>query len=285
MSNPPDLQEAILRIKYLPTIPAMLGKILSTAADPEASALDLGKLIASDQSLSAAVLRLVNSAYYGFYRQIMSVSQAIVMLGFFEARNITLTATAFRSFPGSDSNYNRTLLWRHSLATAMAAEKCAKLKQTCVIGCFESGLLHDIGKVVFDVLFPAEFRIAAGCAHERVSPILEVERELFQMDHAEVGALLGEHWNLPEAVVEAIRLHHNPEKAIINKNLTAIITVANYITYGADLGETSNGCAPVFPETAAAHLKLTWDECEAISNELRENHARIDDFLGALDKN
>lgn len=283
MSTAPDIRDAVQRIQELPTIPVVLGRILSTAADPEASALDLGQLIASDQSLSAAVLKLVNSAYYGLSRQIVSVPQAIVMLGFFEARNVTLAATAFRSLPANSSNYDRTRLWRHSLATAMAAERCAKMKQICVIGCFESALLHDIGKVVFDLLYPTAFREAAERAHARACPIIETEREVFQMDHTEVGGSLGEHWNLPEVIVEAIRLHHSPASATINPKLTAMISVANYVTYAADLGESSNGCPPEFPESAADILNLSREESDGLSAELLENHARIDDFLGALE--
>ncbi len=143
----PEVRDAILRVRDLPTLPTVLGKILSAAADPDSSALDLGRLISSDQSLSATLLKLVNSAYYGFYRQIKSVTQAIVMLGFNEVRNLTLTATAFRTLSASTSDYDRNQLWRHTLAAAIAAERCAKMKKLSIGGAFEAGLLHDIGKV------------------------------------------------------------------------------------------------------------------------------------------
>ena len=111
----------------MPTLPTVLTKILATAADPDASALDLGEHISADQSLSATLLKLVNSAYYGFHRQINTVTQAIVILGFLEVRNITLTATAFRTFKQGHPDFDRTQLWRHSLGTAMAADRIAKL--------------------------------------------------------------------------------------------------------------------------------------------------------------
>jgi putative nucleotidyltransferase with HDIG domain len=277
-----NVQEALLRIRDLPTLPTVMGRILSTTSDPEASALDLGKLIAADQSLSATVLKLVNSAYYGFYRQIKSVTQAIVMLGFLEVRNLALTATAFRALHQESSSYDRIQLWRHALATAMAAERSARVLNVPVSGCFESGLLHDIGKVAFDLLYPLEFRDAARQAHAQSCIIAQVESEVFGLNHAEVGGALGEHWNLPTSFVEAITRHHAPGTAADDPRLTAIIAISDAITYTVDLGESSNGCAPPFPDGAAALLGLQPAQRDEIGQALRENQQKIDEFVGGL---
>lgn len=278
----PDVRDAVTRIRDLPTLPSVLSKILATAADPDASALDLGQHIAADQSLSATLLKLVNSAYYGFYRQIKSVTQAIVLLGFLEVRNLTLAATAFRTLGSSGSDYDRLQLWRHSLATAMAAERCAKRLRADTEGSFEAGLLHDIGKVALDLLYPERFQSAAHQAHERECFIAETELAEFGLDHAEVGGLLGEHWNLPPAVVQAIRFHHAPERAPEDSPLTALTALGNYISYLAGLGERSNGRMPEFPEAAAARLRLNEAACAEIASELQRNAGKIDELLGAM---
>lgn len=278
----PNVRDAVLRIKDLPTLPSVLGKILATAADPDSSALDLGQHISADQSLSATLLKLVNSAYYGFYRQISSITQAIVMLGFLEVRNLTLTATAFRTLSKSSSNYDRIQLWRHSLATAMIAERINKRLRLGIDGSFESGLLHDFGKVALDMLYPEDFRLAAEEAHKRVAYIRDIEHERFEIDHAEVGGLLGEHWNLPPAVVEAIRYHHQPEAADKSPRLTALTCVANYITYGAGLGESSNGRSPEFPKEAAAVIGVSEAFAQELVDELSKEHDKVDEFLGTL---
>lgn len=280
--TPPNVRDAVLRIKDLPTLPSVLGKILATAADPDASALDLGQHISADQSLSATLLKLVNSAYYGFYRQISSITQAIVMLGFLEVRNLTLTATAFRTLAKSSSNYDRIQLWRHSLATAMIAERINKRLKLGIEGSFESGLLHDFGKVALDMLYPEDFRLAAEQAHQRAAFIRDIEREHFELDHAEVGGLLGEHWNLPPAVVEAIRYHHQPEAADKSPRLTALTCVANFITYGAGLGESSNGQSPEFPKEAAATIGVSEAFAQELVDELSTEHNKVDEFLGTL---
>ncbi len=277
-----DIEGALSRIRDLPTLPAVLGKILSTAADPDASAIDLGRLIAADVSLSATLLKLVNSSYYGFYRQIKSVTQAIVVLGFLEVRNLTLTATAFNAFESIPSNYDRVQLWRHSLATAMAADQIARLTGKNVDGCFEAALLHDMGKIALDWLYPTEFRQAAAEAQKESISIAEVEQRVFGMTHALIGARLADHWNLPESVVEAVQFHHNPDAATVDKDLTRIVAAANYLSYRAGLGESSNGCVPVLTESLKLQLGLTDETCEAVTEELNKNRSKIEDFIGAL---
>ena len=278
----PDLRDTILRVRELPTLPSVLVRILKTAADPESSAVELGELMSDDQSLSATLLKLVNSAYYGFEHSIESTTRAIVVLGFFEVRNITLTTTAFRTFRGKSSSFSRLLLWRHAIASAIAAELTAKAAQTPLLGCFESGLLHDIGKVVLDVLYPNRFREAAEKASTEQRRLTELETELFGADHAWVGGLLVEHWNLPPTIVQAVRHHHTPEEAEDNGRLARIAAIANYITYGADLGEPSNGRPPGFPEAAGQELGLSQEQCAEISQKVAGVREEIDAFLGVL---
>jgi putative nucleotidyltransferase with HDIG domain len=276
------IQDAIKLIDSLPTLPSVLSKILTAAADPEASALELGQLISTDQSLSAVLLKLVNSAYYGLYRRIDSVTQAIVMLGFFEVRNLTLAATAFRSIGGSSSQYNRARLWRHSLATAMATERCARLLNATRQGCFESGLLHDIGRVVLDLLYPDRFVVATDRVRAGDSSLVEVEREIFGMDHAEVGGLLAERWNLPPAVTEAIQNHHNPENAKVDAGLTGMVAIADYFACTIGFGESDEAQLPPFPDALAERLRLGNTHGEAICAYLEEHRQDIDNFLGII---
>lgn len=278
----PNIEDALLNIRELPTLPAVLGKILSTAADPDASAIDLGRLIAADQSLSATLLKLVNSSYYGFYRQIKTVTQAIVVLGFLEVRNLTLTATAFQAFDSVPSKYDRPQLWRHSLAVAIAADRIAKLLKRNTEGCFESGLLHDLGKVVLDWLYPELYRDAVANANTNACSIADAELPIFTMNHATVGGLLGEYWNLPESVVETIRFHHDPASAKLDPEQVHIIAAANALTYRAGLGEASSGCPPELSPEIMARLGLTEAHCNTVVAELAENAVKIEQMVGTL---
>ena len=278
----PNIEEALAGIRELPTLPAVLGKILNAAADPDSSAIDLGRLIAADQSLSAILLKLVNSSYYGFYRQIKTVTQAIVVLGFLEVRNLTLTATAFHVFDEFPSKYDRQQLWRHSLAVALASDRIAKLLSKNPEGYFEAGLLHDIGKVVLDWLYPDLFRSAVAEADEKDCSIAEAEQNVFGMNHAAVGGLLGEYWHLPETVVEAIRCHHAPDEATLDPDQAYIIAAANALSYRAGLGETSSGVPPELGDELMIRLGLTPELCASVVAELHDNALKIDEMVGAL---
>jgi putative nucleotidyltransferase with HDIG domain len=280
----PNIQDAVARIETLPTLPAVLVHIIEARADPDASAIDLGRHIASDQSLTAVLLKVVNSAYYGHYRRIDSVTAAIVMLGFHEVRNLALAASTFRTLPQGHHDFDRTQLWRHSLAAAVAAERLAKALGIPLDGCFVSGLLHDIGKVVLDVLYPGSFRCAVHQAQIEKRRLYETEIEVFTFNHAEAGALLAERWNLPPKVVEAIRLHHDLESCPPESLLPKLAAMANYAAYQAGVGESSNGCEPVFPEAAAAPLRVDLEYVQYFGEELRHFRPQLDEFLGALPK-
>ncbi|MCX5769507.1 MAG: HDOD domain-containing protein [Candidatus Hydrogenedentes bacterium] len=280
----PDVRDTISKISSLPTLPSILTQILATAADPDSSAIDLGRHIASDQSLSAALLRLVNSASYGHYREIKDIATAIVMLGFFEVRNLALSATCFRHFAGSRrsaSDYDRTQLWRHSVASAMAAERLAKRLHVDGGSAFVGGLLHDIGKVVFDVLYPDEFRRAYQKARLERKYIREVELESFDLDHSVAGELLAEHWNLPHVIVESIRFHHEPHNALADGRLASLTSWADFVTYQSGLGENSNGRDTEAPEESPV-LYVPEAVWKTVMGELETSHERIDSFLGVL---
>jgi HD-like signal output (HDOD) protein len=276
------IEEYLPRIKELPTLPTVLVRILHIAADPDGTALELGRLIASDQSLAASLLRLVNSPFYGFYRKIDSITQAIVLVGFFEVRRLALTATAFRTLRSSSTRFDHVQLWRHSLATAMAAECCAHAVNQPGHGCFESGLLHDLGKVALDLLCPKDYDRVLQYAYKEQTTLLAAEQTLLGIDHAEVGGLLGEHWNLPASVTEAIRCHHDPEKAHEFPHLAAITALANAITYKVNLGETSHPLPAPCPPHAMRCLGFTGEHEKVIEADLETNRERIEEFIGAV---
>lgn len=276
------VQEALSRINDLPTLPAILGKILDIAFDPDASATDLSAHIIHDQSLAARLLKIVNSPYYGFPKQIPDLTSAVVILGFAEIRNMVLTASAFSTMPRSNSGYDRTKLWTHAIASAMATEECAKHLKLETEGCFITGLLHDIGKVALDTIYPEQFFNAVLAAQEQQRYLQEVELEVFGLDHAAAGAFLAEHWNFPTTIVEAIRFHHMPEKPTLDPQLTSLTTMGNFISHKAGFGEASSGKEPPYPSEAIECLEITENQWSAVVDEIVKAEERIDAFLGAL---
>lgn len=279
----PDLQQSLERLEALPTLPTVLTQVMATVHDPETSALDLGRIIAADQSLSAAVLRMVNSAYYSYYRQIDTVTQAIVILGFNEVCKVALAATAFQVVPEANSGYDRRQLWRHSLASGMAAERAARAAGWPPAGgYFIAGLLNDIGKVALDWLWPGEFTRAVVTAHGEGRPLREIEREVFGADHFVVGAALAEHWNLPGNIVESIRCHPEPEQARTDPALTHLGVVADFLAFTAGAGDSAESQVPVPPVKSQAAIGLGDPQAAQIVEYLKSSEERIEALLGSV---
>lgn len=281
MKNEP-VREAIKRLHELPTLPSSLAQILDAANDPEVSALDLGKFIAADQALSASVLRIVNSAYYGFHRQISSVTTAIVILGFQEVKNLVLAASAIRAFPLEHGGFDLRDLWRHALAAGMASERASRLsRQPLSNGTFIAGLLHDIGKVALVIFYPEIYGGMLSRPDRDSGSLMEEETAAFGCTHAEIGALLAEQWELPDALIEAIRLHHDPARAAIEPRLAQSAQVGDYIAYAAGLGIPAKG-SRMLPELAVNRLGLTAEHIQHVRDKIAEARTSIDDLIGMM---
>jgi len=212
--SPTRIRRRINEIANLAPLPAVMQSVLEISEDPNSSAQMLGKVIKKDQTLTAKILKIVNSAYFGFYRQISNIDQAIVILGFNEIRNITIATSLIASFP---SNFNYVLtredFWMHSLGSAFIARSICNTKlEINAEDAFVVGLIHDIGKVVLssyvaDGLKEILERVRAG------KPFIEAEKEVIGMDHATLGGMIAKRWNFPEEIIDAILYHHNPKEA------------------------------------------------------------------------
>lgn len=245
------------KISNLPTIPTTISAVLHEMADSNSSAIELAKLISSDQSLAGGILRVVNSAYYGFPRQIGSLTEAIVILGYKEIRSIVLSATAFRFFYNSSKYLDRTKLWKHTLACAITAETLSRKFHIEKGSPFEAGLLHDIGKVVFDYLDPELFQEAVKEARAQELPLYKVEPHYFGIDHSEVGTLLANHWNLPDTIVQSILYHHKVEKTPPKFiTLTCLVTLSNALTYSIEMGDSVGQTIPELPPMVFETLNI-----------------------------
>jgi HD-like signal output (HDOD) protein len=274
------VRDAIQRVHELPTLPSSMAQILNAANDPDSSALDLGRFIAADQALTAAMLRLVNSSYFGFHRQISSVTTAIVILGFQEVRNLVFAASTLRTFPLERGGYDMRDLWRHSLASAMACERCSRLMRSPISdGPFIAGLLHDIGKVALVMLYPAEYGRMLTQAQLIGTELAAAEAAQFGCTHADVGGLLGEQWNLPDTVVEAIRLHHAPEQSSVEPRLAHLACVGDAIAYETGYGANKESAAAL-PVDSILKLGLTSDHLEHVKGKIAEAGPGINELIG-----
>ena len=249
-----DLRTQLKYIDKLAPLPVLVKTIMEVSADPNSSARNLAEVVKMDQSLTAKILQIVNSAYYGFYRQIGNIDHAIVILGFNEVTNISLAACLIQAYRDGPNPYmDREQFWVHTLGAAYIA-RALRIYTPDVItkDAFVIGLLHDIGKVVLDQHFKPAFLEVLKESHSRQSPLHRVEHELLTIDHAEIGGLVAESWNLPVPLTEAIQFHHQPELHI-GEYAVHLAHLANWFAHRHQIGQSGN---PAPGEPAADSLRI-----------------------------
>lgn len=264
---PQEIKQVIGNIDTLPTLPVVISQIMDIISNPRTSVHQLSEVISRDQSLTTRVLRLVNSAYYGFPRQISTINHALVILGFNEIKNIASTVSILRIFPESNTaSFNRGKFWQHSIGSSIAAKMLARIFRYRISSeAFIAGLIHDIGKIILDQYAHNFFvEIIKKVKTEDIS-IYEAEKKTLGISHTEIGGWLVKQWNLPVEIEEAIKFHHTPDKATLDPELTAIVHLSDILTRMKKIGfGGDNEIPPVHP--------AVWENLKPLKPDLNETY-------------
>lgn len=209
------IQKLIARMECLPSVPALYTEIVDQMNDPEVVLEDVGRTIAQDIGMTAQVLKLVNSAFFGLRRELSSPIEAVSYLGLETIKALVLSIHAFSQFtPPAKSGFSMTTLWNHSLATAAMAKRLTQMEvndRKLEDEAFVAGLLHDAGKTALAYNFPDQYGALFSEIKTDDPTLLAAEQAAFGVNHADVGGYLLGLWGLPMPVVEAIALHHQPQ--------------------------------------------------------------------------
>ena len=244
--NPKELLE---RVDDLPPIPAVAAKVMSLVEDSRTTANDLAQVLAADQVLTAKLIKVSNSAYYGFSRKVSTVREAVVAIGFKQVRQIAVGASVIQGFKKSllsTELFDLDLFWGHSMAVAVAAEALAKKTRVCKPeDAFTAGILHDIGRLIIRQRRPAEFERAIQMARGGSISLHAAEIRSTGFAHDEVGRALGELWKFPSHLIGAIDGHHNSKLSPQEDGLSGVLAQANrlilhyglFCGYDVDEGE------------------------------------------------
>jgi len=250
--RPGDIRKKIdLTEIKLPEIPSIIYELNEVIAAPLASAQDIARIVNKSPSIAALLLRVVNSAFYGFPSKIDSITRAVTLIGSKEISSLALgisTVRIFKDIPPGTVSMNAFI--RHSLACGilsriMAAHK--NIQQTEQL--FLSGLLHDIGRLIIFKYFPDQARVILSKNGAEGVPLLEMERDILGSDHVRIGKYLLEKWKLPLSLENNVFYHHQPIRAKDPVKAT-LVHMADIMTNSLGIGSSGERNIPCFDEKA-----------------------------------
>ena len=279
-----QLKAIIGRVEDLPTLPRTVFRITEIINNPKSAARDLAGVINDDQVLTARLLRLVNSSFYGFPQRIATVKFAIVLLGFDAIRNLLLTTSVFDIFTGAERQrqIEREQLWDHSLGCAVAAKVIGKyLRHEKVEELFVCGLLHDIGKIVEMAYLKTDYTRIRNSVGEHNELMIQAEEKILGCSHAHIGHLLAQHWSLPIPVPQVVLHHHTPDQAGEFLRQAATVHLADILCRALEIGSGGDDRIPYLNPSAWETLDLQTSDIEVLMREIDAEYRDIRPFIQA----
>jgi len=275
----PDLPESIRKraseLSNLPTLPGVVQMVSTMVEDADTSAQQLAAIISRDQVLSARILRMVNSPFYGFPGRISSVTHALVLLGFNVVKGLILTTSVFENLGKESRN-----LWQHSLGVALICRRMAKeLKMPDPDEFMVSGLLHDIGKVILCHVAPREYEAARKTAAVKHIHISVAEMEVMGVTHTEVAGWVADKWHLPGRLQDALMFHHKPSKALHSPAYTGVVHVADILARGMGYGDGGDPTMPPLDHESFQRLGLSYEQLDQILALAEEDYSTASEMF------
>jgi len=265
-------REIISKMKSFPSMSGIAAKVLKLLDDPDAGAGQVEQLLKQDPSLTANLLKLTNSAYFGIPSKVGSVRHAIAMLGWKRLSKLVMAACVSaitdRQIPGYDLPPG--VLWQHSVAVSVTAEGLMReLKIAESDEIFTAALLHDLGKLILGGFVEKDLEEIEKVAARGI-PFQMAEQEVLGTDHAEIGALMLESWSFPPSLVAAVRWHHDPDSAPETSAMTDIVHVANVLCLMIGIGIGVEGLHYEPSVSATKRLGIKPTQLELIASQTLE---------------
>lgn len=269
------------KLKDLAPMPQVVSKAREIMADPNTSFKDIGKVLETDQAITARILKMANSAYYGLSGTVSSIHQASVVLGFETLGEVITVAGASKLLGKTLKGYRMKsgFLWRHSIAVAIGSKLLASKRNPKLENdAFSAGLIHDSGMLALDPYIFQNKASFEDVMKDGVTTYLSAEKEIFGFDHAEIAYELCKKWKIPDLQADAIRYHHHPSESDGNE-LSYIIYMADAMAkiggFVVDIGDMRY--QP--DEEVKAFLSLDDDEINQCITEVSENVENISQII------
>lgn len=278
-----NLLEAVLQsVTQLPPFPAVIQRVLQLVEDPKTSARDVVEVIQYDQSITANVLMVCNSAYFALHRPVHSLAEALVRIGFNNLVEIILTrGTSFLFFQACQGYQLQSgELWRHSVACALLSQILAdRLNQKKTPIQFTSALLHDVGKVVLAGFVRDHLEEIRMRLQEENLSFVGAEKATLGIDHAELGGRIAESWKFPPDIVAGIRYHHTPLLAPEFHDLVSLTYLCDVVALMTGTGGGADGLSTNGAKEVMEQYALTAQDLEEVIADLNCRMNKVEGFL------
>ncbi len=279
------IEDIVRKTPDLPSAPTVAMAAMRHAAHPASTASSLAKILSQDQSLVVRVLRLANSAYYGVPRHVDTLTDAVVLLGMRTVRHLCLLASSYpwlmKALPGYGLGPRE--MWIHSLSVGVGSQVIAERSGAADPDiAFTAGILHDLGKTALSVWLENKVSAMAKLAEMHDTTFDDIERKVLGFDHQDVGAHMGEAWNLPKPLVQAIRAHHRPLGTSEHSEVVYCVHVADYLSRAMGLGIGGDSMSYAFQEETLFGLHLSYSQMDGLADEMLERFEGQDHLFESM---
>ncbi len=277
-----DLKSIIKKIDSLKPVPQVVNKVMSIAQDPASSMSDLSKVIVYDAAVTANLLKVANSAYFGMSGKVDSVHQAIVYMGMSQVIDLVMLAASSEDLKRAQKGYDldEGELWKYSISSALIARDLAEKKRAQDSNLiFTAALLKDIGKVILSQYVGDSYEKINILVAEKDYSFRAAEKEVIGIDHAELGAMVAETWKFSPKMVEIIRNHHHPDESLESYLETAIVYMADTLCMMMGIGVGSDGLAYRFHHDVVKRLELTQRDFQEIIAGFGEKLQQVESII------
>ncbi len=279
----PTAEVLIEKFKKIKTLPHIVARLVQLVNDEESTLQDFEEVIRLDPALVARLLTLVNSSYFGLTRKVDSISRAVALLGMKNLHNIAVTDAIqglLRNIAGT-AEFSPQQLWLHSAASSicckMIAERIFTLNGDDAYLC---GILHDIGLIVEIETDQENFLKLIEQLGTDGPSLIELEQDLFNTDHCQIGYILAKEWHIPDPIAEAIRDHHLDSGTINPHSPTGILQMSEYIIHQLGFTAIKDGLTTNLVPSLAAHIQANVEEYKVLAEDLPEELEKTKKMYG-----
>jgi len=277
-----EIEQVIDKIDRLKPVSSVGNRVMEIVNDPTSSMRDIVDVIQYDLSITANVLKICNSSYFGFRQKISSIQQAVSLIGMDKIANLIVLENSSNNFTDAQNGYDleEGELWRYSVASALIAQDIAEKKHLPDVShLFTSALLKDIGKVVLNTYIKDSFNHIIKLVENNDYSFTEAEKEIIGFDHAELGAFIAEKWDFDPAMVNIIRNHHDPNKAAVNDLSIPVVYLADSICMMIGIGVGSDGLCYRYYQNVIDRLHVTEIDMQFIIADFWEKLKIVEDLV------